>query len=320
MRRPAWYLTTQSLLCFCLISLAQVSSHAESQCPGNAASITPRFVQHTLIIIPVKMNGQGPFDLIVDTGSQITVIDPALATQLKLNLGGTVGVATVGSRVHALMGELDTMEADSHTIQKPLVVVQDLGQLQAVDPQIRGMIGENFLAHFDVFIDYGHKMLCLDETKQMQQTISGERILLVAPQDLEGDLSFAPRLVISAQLSNAKGRRLLLRLDSGTNAPMIFAGSLETPGWLRKRLSHQARLAGTDEQAFDLLPPADLRIGNRILRQVSFVTPVRSGSVAARMNRTGCCLRFFFSASSSASLISWSFSIPNDEYLLMGIS
>ena len=179
-----------------------------------------------------------------DTGSQLTVIDPALATQLKLNLGGTIGVSTVGNRVHAPMGELETMETDSQIVEKPLVVVQDLGQLQAVDPHIRGMIGENFLAHFDVFIDYRHRMLCLDETKQMQQSMRGERIPLAPPQVPEGDLSFAPRLVISVQLSNAKGRRLLLRLDSGTNAPMLFACNQETPQWMRKRLSHQGAFSG----------------------------------------------------------------------------
>jgi|SRR5579862_295959 len=287
MRRSTWYVTTQSLLSFCLILVAQLSSHAESQCPGNAASITPRFVQHTLIIIPVKMNGQGPFDFIVDTGSQLTVIDPALATQLKLNLGATIGVAIVGSRVHAQMGELETMEADSQIVEKPLVVIQDLGQLQAVDPHIRGMIGENFLAHFDVFIDYRHRMLCLDETKHMLQSMKGERIPLVAPRDPEDDLSFAPRLVISVQLSNAKGRRLLLRLDSGTNAPTLFAGNQETPGWMRKRLSHQGRSAGRAEQTFDLLPPADLRIGNRTLRQVSFVTPVSTGSGGTKYVQDG---------------------------------
>src|SRR3954452_9560904 len=221
MRCSASYGTTQSVLSFCLILFAHLGSHAEPKCPGNAASITPRFVQHTLIIIPVKINGQGPFDFIVDTGSQITVIDPALATQLKLNFGGTIGVATVGGRVHAPMGELVTMEADSQILEKPLVVVQDLGQLQAVDPHIRGMMGENFLAHFDVFIDYRHGIFCLDATKKMLQSMRGERIPLVNPQDLEGYLSFAPRLVISAQLSNVKGRRLLMRLDSGTNAPML---------------------------------------------------------------------------------------------------
>jgi hypothetical protein len=51
---------------------------AEASCPGNAASVIPRFVQHALIVIPVRINQSGPFDFIVDTGSQVTVIDPSL--------------------------------------------------------------------------------------------------------------------------------------------------------------------------------------------------------------------------------------------------
>jgi hypothetical protein len=35
--------------------------------------------------------------------------------------------------------------------------------IQATDPRIRGVLGENLLAHFDVLIDYSRGLLCLDE-------------------------------------------------------------------------------------------------------------------------------------------------------------
>ena len=63
---------------------------AEPRCPGNIASVTPRFVQRALIVIPVKVNQAGPFDFMVDTGSQVTVIDPSLAAQLELKPQGEV--------------------------------------------------------------------------------------------------------------------------------------------------------------------------------------------------------------------------------------
>jgi hypothetical protein len=85
---------------------------AESHCPAGIASVTPRFVQRALIVIPVRINHKGPFDFMVDTDSQ-----------------------------------------------KPLVVVQDLGSIQAADPRIRGVLGENFLAHLDLLIDYAHKLI-----------------------------------------------------------------------------------------------------------------------------------------------------------------
>jgi hypothetical protein len=35
-------------------------------------------------VIPVRINRSGPFGFIVDTGSQVTVIDPSLAAELRL--------------------------------------------------------------------------------------------------------------------------------------------------------------------------------------------------------------------------------------------
>lgn len=118
-----------------------ISSHAEAHCPGNIASVTPRIVAGTLLVIPVKINHSGPFDFMVDTGSQITVIDPALASQLSLRPQGTVGLVATASYMQASAAELDTLEAGSHAVEKPMVVVQDLGQIRAADPRILGVLG-----------------------------------------------------------------------------------------------------------------------------------------------------------------------------------
>src|SRR5215475_1675051 len=64
---------------------ASISSLAEPHCPGNVAALHPRLVAGALLIVPVKINQAGPFDFMVDTGSQLNVIDPALAAQLAVN-------------------------------------------------------------------------------------------------------------------------------------------------------------------------------------------------------------------------------------------
>ena len=74
---------------------------AEPRCPGNVASVTPQFVQHALIVIPVRMNQAGPFDFMVDTGSQVTVIDPSLAAELDLRPQGKVGLVSVANVAQA---------------------------------------------------------------------------------------------------------------------------------------------------------------------------------------------------------------------------
>jgi hypothetical protein len=51
--------------------------YAEPHCPGNVASIRPRFVERSIIIVPVMLNNSGPYDFVLDTAAQVTTVDPA---------------------------------------------------------------------------------------------------------------------------------------------------------------------------------------------------------------------------------------------------
>jgi hypothetical protein len=246
---------------------------AESHCPAGIASVTPRFVQRALIVIPVRINQKGPFDFMVDTGSQVTVIDPSLAEGLGLKPQGKVGLVSVASYAQASATVLDTLEAASHAVEKPFAIIQDLGQIHAADPRIRGVLGENFLAHFDLLIDYTHKLLCLDETGAMRERLRGERIPLTAPQNRESEVPFMERLVVSVHLSGTGNRQILLQLDSGSDGLILYAGN-EANSDLLKQATLQGSGVGKAQRAFAVLPPQDLRIGTHTLSHVYFVTPV----------------------------------------------
>ena len=246
---------------------------AESHCPAGIASVTPRFVQRALIVIPVRINQKGPFDFMVDTGSQVTVIDPSLAAELKLESQGKAGLVSVASFAQASLTVLDTLEADSHVVERSPAMVQDLGPIQAADPRIRGVLGESFLAHFDLFVDYQHKLLCLDETSAMRDSVRGEHVPFVLPQHPEDELPFIERLVISVHLSGTGTRPILLQLDSGSDGLILYAGKEANSDLLK-----QATLQGGDvskaQRAFAILRPQNMRIGTHTLSHVYFVTPV----------------------------------------------
>jgi Aspartyl protease len=271
-------LSTRRSQLLAAVSLAMVilpPIEAESHCPGSVASVTSRLVQHALIVIPVRVNQAGPFDFMVDTGSQVTVIDPSLAAELSLKAQGRVGLVSVSNVAQASATVLDTLEAGSHVVEETPAIVQDLRQIQAADHRIRGVLGESFLAHFDLFIDYGHKLLCLDETRAMRDSVRGERISFVPPQHPEDELPFMERLVIAVHLSDVGSRPILLQLDSGSNGPILYPGSTQ-PGV--QTLVHAAVLQGAEatatQRAFAVVPPQNMQIGNRILSHISFVTPV----------------------------------------------
>jgi hypothetical protein len=246
----------------------------ESHCPGNIASVTPRFVALALIVIPVKVNQQGPFDFMVDTGSQVTIVDPSLAAELSLKRQGTVGLVSTASYAHATISVLDSLEAGFQTVEHPLSIVQDLGQIKAADPRIRGVLGEDFLAHFDMFIDYRHKKLCLDASPVMRNKIRGERISFVRQVQTEGELAFAQRLVVAVHLSGAGSKRILLQLDSGSDGPILYQNRGESRLVLLDHATPRSGASSAAQRAFADLPPQEMRLGARIVSQVPFVTPV----------------------------------------------
>jgi hypothetical protein len=262
------------LICLSAATFHLPALHGERHCPGNVASVTPRLVAHTLIVIPVKVNQQGPFDFMVDTGSQVTVIDPSLAAELSLKPQAQVGLVTAASREDASISVLESLEAGFQTVHHPLAIVHDLGQVKAADPGIRGVLGEDFLAHFDMLIDYGHKLLCLDGTGSMRAQVSGEQVSFVGPENSEEALPFARRLVLAVDLPGGGSRPLLLQLDSGTNSPFLY----QNGGKNRLALLDQAMLrAGAGnavQREFAALPPQRLRVGAHTVRQISFITPV----------------------------------------------
>lgn len=283
--------STRHIQLVAAISLALVilpAIEAEPRCPGNVASVTPRFVQHALIVIPVRINHAGPFDFVVDTGSQVTVIDSSLASQLDLKLQGKVGLVSVASFAQASATILDSVEADSKVVENSPAIVQDLRQIQAADPRIRGVLGESFLAHFDLLVDYGHKLLCLDETNAMRDSVRGERIPFIRPQHPEDELPFIERLVISAHLSGTGTRAILLQLDSGSDGPILYAGNKDPEVQMLVRSAAQRGGNATSAQrAFAVVPPQTMQIGNRIFTHISFVTPVSVQESLPERNEDG---------------------------------
>ncbi len=245
---------------------------AEPRCPGNVESLRFRLVRRSQIISPVMINHTGPYDFLVDTGAQVTTIDPALAAELHLTMEGTIELVGVGFQTYPSFAHLDILEAGSHATVNPMVVVHDLKYLQ-VDPHIRGILGGNFLQHFDLLIDYAHGMLCLDDAKVMRQEMKGKHIAVITPSHSEGGVLSTEPLIIPVYLSGVAARSVLLLLDSGVSTPFLYDVGKDIAGGFSA--GAPIREPGPDgiERVFSIVPPQEMEIGRLTFHRISFVTP-----------------------------------------------
>ena len=120
------------------------------------------------MIVAVSVNHSGPYNFLLDTGTQITMVDPSLAAELHLNTQGSAEVAGVGFL--AVRSRRATRPARSRLpcVANQKVLVFDFQNSHSVDLHIfRGVLGEDFLGEFDMLIDNAHNLLCLDDSSAM---------------------------------------------------------------------------------------------------------------------------------------------------------
>jgi hypothetical protein len=275
--------------CLLLIIISQTLpvAYGEARCPGNVASLALRVVQSSLIVVQVKINHSGPYDFVVDTGAQVSTIDPSLATELHVIVQGTTGVGGVATYSHARFAHLDLIEAGPNAVPNSLSVIQEIDQIKAADARIRGILGTEFLNHFDVLIDNRQHILCLDRLEGLASAINSEQIALAEPRGSERDLPFMRPILVSAQLSGTSRTQLLLRLDSGSNVPLLYASKpLPADGSITPA-PQLTRVVNGVEQGFAVLPPQNIQIGKRSIKQVTFVQPLNAVGVGPAPREDG---------------------------------
>jgi hypothetical protein len=259
------------LVCFVLAATMGPALPAKTHCPGNVASVPLHLLNGYLMIVSVFVNHSGPFQFLLDTGTQTTTVDPSLAVELGLTTQGAESIAGVGFQTSASSAQLSQLEAGSHAVANQKVLVYSLDNLQSYGLNIQGVLGEDFLEHFDVLIDNAHALLCLDDSAAMRTGVKGPHIALVIPVQTPDGAPLSRSLIVESRLSDAM-RPVRLWLDSGTNVPFLYNPS----EYLAQKTSQNAPQQGTggngQQRVYVGLPPQDLKIGPLEMSKVAFFT------------------------------------------------
>lgn len=139
-------------------------------CSGPTVAATNRCVamhlaapMRPLVIVPVKLNGKGPFHFVLDTGATTTIVGNATAKKLRLvSLPGVVGGVGAGGSFRAGASMLGSLEIGGAKNAHVLVAVTDLRQLSGfAGTTIDGFVGYNVLKSYRVTVDYPKQRVCL---------------------------------------------------------------------------------------------------------------------------------------------------------------
>jgi hypothetical protein len=244
---------------------------AETHCPGNVASLRLHLTNSHQMIVAVSVNHSGPYNFLLDTGTQVTMVDPSLAAKLHLNTQDAAVVVGVGFRGDASFAQLDLLEAGSHAGANQKVIVFDFQNPHSVDLHFRGVLGEDFLSQFDMLIDNAHSLLCLDDSSAMAADVKGAHIALVALAQAASGMPAFRSLIIEARLSDGT-RPVRLKLDSGTNVSFLFNTARYMPLELLRSVSMLGGGLDGAQHSYATMPLQDLQIGPLEIPRVSFFT------------------------------------------------
>jgi gag-polyprotein putative aspartyl protease len=264
------------LILLCLTRCSAAVADGQS----NGFDIHFKLLCGSLILVPVTVNGSGPYDFVLDTGTSTTSIDPKLAAQLALPWVGRTTQYDVQSSSAVPMAHATELGLGGAKVQNLSVLVESMAGLNYFDGKVRGVLGENFLSRFDLLLDNRHREVHLEEplAGSMVEDLEGERIPLVDHGSAEGEPTYN-RLLLTAKAPDVGANELTFALDSGTSTVVLFRNT-HTGAWVLRR--GDLDVPGSSNSLQPGTRPIHLRhlqtltLGRRVLADLAAAVPTSS--------------------------------------------
>lgn len=164
-----------------------------------------------LIVIPVTLNGLGPYDFLLDTGANTTLITPEFARQLRLRPLDRIELVTVAGSQILVRSQLERVSVGQQTATNVEVLISELREVRTVESKLCGVLGQNFLAQFNYLLDYRAQQLTFETGTELETRLCGARVPLAAHEG---------RALVTLAVNQQPWRFVL---DSGLGTLLLFA-------------------------------------------------------------------------------------------------
>lgn len=209
----------------------------------------------TRLSVEVRVNGRGPYQFVVDSGADTSVVGLRIARDLQLPLGTPVTLNNMTDR-----NIVDRVHVDSLSLGPSTIRDLQLPALREADLGGAGMIGIDALARQRLMLDFEKRLIRIEDASRPVKALPGD-------------------IVVTARLQ--RGQLILTRVKAGNLSldAVIDTGSQITIGnsalrrkLVRSRLSRLKTVSATGVTGttvnLQLAQIGELRLGSVVLRNV----------------------------------------------------
>ena len=172
-----------------------------------------RLAHNTLVVVPVMAGQEGPFDFVLDTGADTSVVDPSIAPRLSMVSAGSVKQTTLAGVQTLTKGLIPSLSIGPIQATDASVLMQDLSELRQMDSRIVGIAGEDLLSRFNYMLDYNKHVVRFERDHEIEDSVEGERLAIEANEN---------RMLVSSEAQSQNRANLHLLLDSGANSVVLL--------------------------------------------------------------------------------------------------
>lgn len=157
------------------------------------------------MLAPVTINGQGPFNFLLDTGANVSCVSHRLMERLALTSAESAPVHTVvgvRQRPIVMLDRLQVGPRDRKNVRTPALPIKG--------PEVDGVLGVDWLKGQRLVLDFKGKTMEITRSRQ-DESLPG-KVVVVPARRRKGQLT-----IVDADLS---GKRISAIIDSGAQGTL----------------------------------------------------------------------------------------------------
>ena len=189
---------------FCITNLPYASANS---------TLHLRRLNRNLMVVPMLVNGKGPFDFVIDTGTNTTLVDPDLVQQTELRPVGTKRLTALTGKTAVQRYVLDRLQVGNESYTHVEVLAQPMPAVHKFDSRVHGILGFDVLRLKPFRLDYVHNRMDVFDAEEPPVIVGGTRV----PVEVRDD-----RILVRLLADDAPPQGWRLALDTGTPQVIIF--------------------------------------------------------------------------------------------------